>query len=278
MQIDGKRVILGTAQLGFRYGIANTSGQPSIEEAKNILRSASSHGIIKLDTAVAYGSSQEVLGKIHDSRFGLMSKWGDHPSELSTTLELLKTEKLETWMAHRSKIILKNPEFWKSMLIQKDSGLVGAIGVSVYRISEVEALLEADIVPDVIQLPINILSHEETESILRIRRLGISIHARSIFLQGLFLCNPKSLDSFFDPVKPWLSAFSERFPTIPSKVQALIREVLDKPSVDFVVLGAESASQIEDWFDSSNFTDEQLPEIPGNLPEEILNPSMWPQL
>lgn len=275
--VDAERVILGAAQLGFNYGIANQLGQPSLDEARLIFNSAAAKGIKKVDTAVAYGSSQEVIGKTHDDRFELMSKWGEHPADLSMTLELLKAEKLNVWMAHRSEAIIKNPQLWQRMRDQKEVGLVHSIGVSVYGISEVQALLDMDIVPDVIQLPVNIFSSIEAESISKFNELGITIHARSIFLQGLLLCNPLSLDSFFDPVKPWLLAFAECFPTSPSRVQALIQAVLNQAAVDSVVLGAESALQIDDWFDSTNSINEELPALPELLPERILNPTMWPR-
>ena len=277
MMVDAERVILGAAQLGFNYGIANQLGQPSLDEARLIFNSAAAKGIKKVDTAVAYGSSQEVIGKTHDDRFELMSKWGEHPADLSMTLELLKAEKLNVWMAHRSEAIIKNPQLWQRMRDQKEVGLVHSIGVSVYGISEVQALLDMDIVPDVIQLPVNIFSSIEAESISKFNELGITIHARSIFLQGLLLCNPLSLDSFFDPVKPWLLAFAECFPTRPSRVQALIQAVLNQAAVDSVVLGAESALQIDDWFDSTNSINEELPALPELLPERILNPTMWPR-
>ena len=275
--IYADKVILGAAQLGLHYGIANQHGQPSLDQARKILESAAENGIKRIDTAVAYGSSQAVLGQIHEKRFDLMSKWVEHPSDLSQTLKLLKTEKLDVWMAHRSDVILKNPSLWRIMRDQQAKGLVRSIGVSVYGTSQVQALLDVDIVPDVVQLPLNILSKVEIEAIKKLKEVGITIHARSIFLQGLLLCNPKSLHSFFDPIKPWLEALSKSFSTTKSRVQALIQAVLDHPAIDFVVLGAESPTQIHDWFDSDVSNTEELPSIPDSLPEQILNPTMWPR-
>lgn len=275
--IDAEKVILGAAQLGLKYGIANQHGQPSIEEARQILESSAENGIKRIDTAIAYGSSQAVLGQIHGNRFDLMSKWVEHPSDLSMSLELLKSEKLDVWMAHRCDVILKNPSLWGIMQDQQAKGLVNSIGVSAYGTSEVQALLEVDIVPDVVQLPINVLSKVEIEAIEKFKEVGITIHARSIFLQGLLLCNPRSLDSFFEPIKPWLEALSNSFSTRQSRVQALIQAVQDEPAIDFVVLGAESSIQIHEWFDSNVNETEELPSIPDSLPERILNPTMWPK-
>jgi aryl-alcohol dehydrogenase-like predicted oxidoreductase len=56
-------LMLGTVQFGLNYGIANVNGKPSYETAKEILKTAYDLGITALDTAAAYGDSEEVLGK-----------------------------------------------------------------------------------------------------------------------------------------------------------------------------------------------------------------------
>ena len=57
------KMMLGTVQFGLNYGIANKEGQPSLEKVKGILRSAAEFGVNTLDTAAAYGTSEEVLGQ-----------------------------------------------------------------------------------------------------------------------------------------------------------------------------------------------------------------------
>ena len=55
---------LGTVQFGLDYGIANTSGKPSYETARDIIAVAWEGGINTLDTAAAYGDSEEVIGRV----------------------------------------------------------------------------------------------------------------------------------------------------------------------------------------------------------------------
>ena len=55
--------MLGTVQLGLPYGIANRTGQPSYQEARDILACAYEGGVNCLDTAAIYGTSEEVLGR-----------------------------------------------------------------------------------------------------------------------------------------------------------------------------------------------------------------------
>ena len=53
---------IGTVQLGMNYGIANDAGQPDEAKSFAMLRAAFENGITSLDTAAAYGNSEEVIG------------------------------------------------------------------------------------------------------------------------------------------------------------------------------------------------------------------------
>ena len=54
--------ILGTAQFGLDYGVSNKLGKIRDEEIKNILICAKKYGVQYLDTANAYGDSEEKIG------------------------------------------------------------------------------------------------------------------------------------------------------------------------------------------------------------------------
>ena len=56
------RICLGTAQFGLDYGIANARGKVSFDEVGQILRCALENGIVTLDTAGAYGDSEQMVG------------------------------------------------------------------------------------------------------------------------------------------------------------------------------------------------------------------------
>ena len=58
------RLIIGTAQFGMNYGIANSTGQPNESTIRAIIEHATENEIFYYDTAISYGSSEEVLGKI----------------------------------------------------------------------------------------------------------------------------------------------------------------------------------------------------------------------
>ena len=57
-----EKLAIGTVQFGMPYGIANSTGQVSRDEAYQILKIAYVKGIHTIDTARGYGESEAVIG------------------------------------------------------------------------------------------------------------------------------------------------------------------------------------------------------------------------
>ena len=68
------KIGLGTAQWGLTYGISNHSGQTKQEEVSLILAYAKAIGIKVIDTARAYGASEQILGKNDLADFKIITK------------------------------------------------------------------------------------------------------------------------------------------------------------------------------------------------------------
>ena len=84
----------------------------------------------------------------------------------------------------------------------------------------------------------------ETEQMARMKKLGIEIHARSVFLQGLLLMPLDRVPAYFDPIRPLLGqwhAAAEAQGLTP--VQAALSFVRDIPYVDTVLVGVENLEQ-----------------------------------
>ncbi len=73
--------MIGSAQFGMNYGIANRGGQISPHEAKDILTLARAHGVRSVDTAAAYGDSERRLGDIGLDGWDVVSKIAMVPEE-----------------------------------------------------------------------------------------------------------------------------------------------------------------------------------------------------
>ena len=113
------RLVLGTAQLGLPYGIANKTGQPNQNIATAIIHEAWNQGIRQFDTAQGYGTSEEVLGKAI-SKLGISSETKiitkfdpnlDHldasvlSNTLNQSLERLGVSSLFGIMLHREEML-----------------------------------------------------------------------------------------------------------------------------------------------------------------------------
>ena len=74
-----EKLILGTVQFGLDYGINNKNGQMSEQEVFDILDLSKSKGISYLDTAAAYGNSEERIGSYiaqkNDTFFKIITKF-----------------------------------------------------------------------------------------------------------------------------------------------------------------------------------------------------------
>ncbi|MCX7254005.1 MAG: aldo/keto reductase [Burkholderiales bacterium] len=68
------KLALGTAQFGTNYGIYNLSGRMSLLEAEEIIRVGREHGIDTLDTAIAYGDSEALLGQLDIGHWKIITK------------------------------------------------------------------------------------------------------------------------------------------------------------------------------------------------------------
>ena len=74
MGLYSRRLALGTVQFGLPYGIVNPAGQVSHDEAVAIVNHAWAMGLDTLDTAIAYGESEQRLGEIGVEQWQIISK------------------------------------------------------------------------------------------------------------------------------------------------------------------------------------------------------------
>ena len=72
-------IAIGTANFGMQYGVANSQGKLSKNSVAEILGLAKSLGVTCLDTANAYGESQNALGEFGVRDWRVVSKISSIP-------------------------------------------------------------------------------------------------------------------------------------------------------------------------------------------------------
>lgn len=286
------RLVLGTVQFGLDYGINNSLGKPSTETSFEIINYALDKGISTIDTAIAYGSSQEVIGKFNHSfpnrRANIISKFepGIRSDSLEESLkdicENTNTESLYAVMFHRFDDYLHYRDKTEELEKLKDSKLTLKLGVSVYSNEELLSITQ-DGLCDIIQIPFNMLDNnsKRKEAILKARESGIEIHTRSAFFQGLFFVPPEKLDVQFSGIKPAIKQIQSlaKYYKIELGEMAL-NYALHQEHIDGVVIGVDSKEQLKkniEWAENSSFSTE-LSRLIDEIDIEdinILNPSNW---
>ncbi|MBW1723736.1 MAG: aldo/keto reductase [Deltaproteobacteria bacterium] len=125
-------LVLGTAQLGLDYGVANRTGRPRPEEALEIVRRAWEGGIRYFDTAQAYGESETVLGRCFREMMG-PARISSVIKEIDASLDRLGVEELWGFMLHRESSLDMGEEALSEMIRElKKEPRFRYFGVSVY--------------------------------------------------------------------------------------------------------------------------------------------------
>lgn len=280
-----RKLAIGTAQFGLDYGISNTYGQTSSAEVTKILQLAHQSGIKTLDTAWGYGSSEEVLGEtIPDKKaFQIISKFPAVDSGRSVShyvqqsLARLGIKSFYGYLAHTADVLKQNKSVWNELQQLKKQGLVSKIGYSLYSPEELKELLSLNMIPDLVQVPYNVLDRRFESYFEMLREKGIEIHTRSAFLQGLFFTDPENLPEFFDSIKSELQQIKNKFSSVIELSGSLLYFCASHPAVSKVVVGVNTAAQLVQNLDSlRNVKIKEWP-IFSLKDESILLPYHWPK-
>lgn len=278
---------LGTVQFGICYGISNDLGIPDDSELRSIFDIASLHGIKVLDTAPAYGNAEERIGLLSQNRFSVVTKFFNVANEqalkdaLDQSINRINAEQLYAYMAHNSNELIAKPDLWDFLRTEREKGRINKIGYSLYTTDQLEKLLLLEMKPDIVQLPYNLIDRKFESYLPELKSYGTEIHIRSVFLQGLFFMDTKSLPEKLQPLKSTLLEITrlcaENNLTI---AQLLLSYVNHHPLINKIVVGVASATQLLD-----NISDIATEPLSIDLLEqikmikvadaELLNPANW---
>lgn len=286
------QLILGAAQLGLDYGISNVTGKPSMLQAMNLLGTAKKAGIDYIDTAMGYGDSQAVIGQYlldNSNVFNVITKIGASEfqvvnNSLRESLAIMHLNQLYGCLVHDCDALFECSD--RAVIINqlcqaKADGLVQKIGFSVYTAKQVDNILQY-LIPDIIQVPVSLFDQRLVENgcLERLHSLGVEIHVRSVFLQGLVFFECEKLHPFFREIKPALVAIktaSEGFGV--SIYKLAIDYVRTLSFVYGIVLGADTSKQVRQL--AAALADPIIENIDYSefsfKNEKILDPRRWPK-
>lgn len=291
------RLVLGTAQLGMPYGIANRTGQPDQDLANDILSAAWEGGVRMLDTAQAYGESEIVIGRFLKShpqrRFDIITKLApdvditssaDIAAAVTESTERLGQKPAALFLHSYNQLAQWSGALGKTLIDLKHQGEISSLGISVYGPDEFRKAIEQ---PEIawIQAPLNVFDQRLIEQNLleEAGKNGKRVFLRSVFLQGLLLMThnalPPAMAFASTAIQEWQS-LCRRHGLSPHKA-ALVFALSSAPDA-WVVIGCETKAQIEknlkvigQILPNEEFIAEAHT-LGANNPE-LINPSTWPK-
>jgi aryl-alcohol dehydrogenase-like predicted oxidoreductase len=298
---------MGSVQLGLSYGAANRTGKPAREAALRLVQRAADSGIAGFDTARAYGDSEERLGDgLVGRRVPTVTKlsplnglpssatekdvFGAVDASIRESLAALKQRELDCVLLHRASHLSDyDGAIWRRLKDHFREGRIAKLGVSVQ--SPVEALKAlSDPAVEHIQLPFNLLDWRwQAGGVVQAIRLkpSLTIHVRSVFLQGLLAAGDPGLWPNIAGVDPnavvtWLTGLVATLRR-ENAADVCLAYVRAQNWIDGVVIGMENESQLDSNLricacpplnaDQCVVVETSRPRVPAQL----LDPAQWPR-
>jgi aryl-alcohol dehydrogenase-like predicted oxidoreductase len=282
------RIVLGGAQLGLPYGILNGGETLSREEVARILDTAVDRGIDSIDTAIAYGQSESIIGETSQNRFNIISKLPPLPVDISNvsewvhsqvqgSLSRLKCTSLDALLLHRPQDLTgaQGVELYdaiKSLMAEK---MIDRFGVSIYSPDDLEGIIGTfDI--HVVQAPLNVFDRRILGVTDQLSALNIEVHVRSVFLQGVLIASPQDRPQRFEPWSEHFALFDEWVRS--SGVSAMaccMGFALQQSGIAKLVIGTTSAESLDEIMNSIPNSVLEVPTHLQSSVEQLIDPRIW---
>jgi aryl-alcohol dehydrogenase-like predicted oxidoreductase len=283
------KLALGTVQFGTPYGINNNRGVIAPGEVYQILSLANRFGIKLLDTAPAYGDAERMISKFA-SKFKIVTKISGVPTgddqihnlmfkQVDTSLARFEVSRVFGILLHRPMQLLEKEGqiIYSTLQKLKSEGLVEKIGVSIYEPSELDKLSQFyDF--DIVQAPLNIFDRRLQNSgwMERLDKMGVELHVRSVFLQGLLLVEPEKRHPKFERWGKLFKQYDTWLTTLNmSRLEANIRYALSFATISNVIVGIDGIDHLESIISAVPGPAPQVPDDLYTNDINLINPLSW---
>jgi aryl-alcohol dehydrogenase-like predicted oxidoreductase len=278
-------ISLGTAEIGLDYGFKGTAdyGKPDAKTSIRLLHSALDHGINLIDTARAYGNSEEVIGqafegmtspphiasKVFLSKDAAQKTFSALHEEIFTSIEAslraLRLETLDLLLIHNTALEhLRRTEILACLGEAQQQGKVRFLGASCYGEEAPLAVLKESSFR-ALQVPFNVLDQTMNHQVFpgaAAQQVGIFV--RSAYLRGVLTSQVHSIPERLAPLRSRaLQVLAVLDHEVSSLAEAALRFCLSLSTVSSVVIGVKSVAELE-----GNLADASR----GVLPEELMPP------
>ena len=247
---------LGTGQFGLDQQSA-PRGRPRDAEAREILSIAARSGLGVLDVDRHSATAEITLGQVMPRPHGfgvsittIRPDRGPDLAEAEIRAQMIRlgVERVDTILAPSATDLfsLNGPALWERLRKLRDEGLCRKIGVSVYA-SDDPVGLARRFKPDVVQAPASLLDQRLLidGTLAELATMGIDVHLRSIFLNGLLFLPPDRAPNHLQAAASRISRARRLIAEGRSDpLQAALGFALSRPEATAVLVGVASAAEM----------------------------------
>ncbi|MFI4910073.1 MAG: aldo/keto reductase [Sedimentisphaeraceae bacterium JB056] len=268
--IEVSKIAFGGVSIGIPYGIGIESEDDMLtdQQAIELLRCALSNGINFFDTARAYGKSEKLMGLAFGDRREdvVICTKPDHfitkegmacdvdrsiKDSVQKSLRELQCDYIDILMSHDGSLdVVNNPDVIAVFDELKNSGVIRAKGISVYKPEETRSAIESG-VWDVIQLPYNLMDQSHGDLFELAKDKGVAIVVRSALFKGILTDRGRNLH----PELKAVSDYRERYCGLLEDGETLsdfaTRFVMSQQGVTSVLVGIDKTEYLNKALDVS---------------------------
>jgi aryl-alcohol dehydrogenase-like predicted oxidoreductase len=282
------KLVIGTAQLGMKYGLFNNK-KISHKEFKKIEKLVLKSKIHFIDTAISYGNSENIIGNSKLKNLNIITKikfpkkksiyikdW--ILKEIFKSLNKLKIKYIYGVLIHDYKDLLgKHGRIYlRSLQELKRKKIIKKIGISVYNPQEIKKIWKFW-KPDLVQVPLNPLDNRILDSgwVDILKKFRVRIFVRSIFLQGL-LINEDGFSKINKNCRILLNKFkSWCYKNNISLLEACLHFVKQFKKIDYLVVGFDNYNQLNEIIDVFKKKQIIIPKKFSTKKINLIDPRKW---
>ncbi len=298
-------IALGTVELGLDYGIQAPGhfGRPLVEDAVRLVHAALDQGVNLIDTARAYGASEEVLGQALAGRrqqVVLATKVSTHGpgavpltggalhrqmlAALDASLAALRTDWIDLWQIHNvDPALLDQADLVREVVDQvRRAGKVRWFGGSFYGAALPLAALKTGLF-DTLQVTYSVFDQRLADAVLPAAAAqDVGVLARSVLLKGALTERAEHLPAHLDALRQRSRQFRRLVAESGlnlTPAQAAVAFALAQPQVQAVLVGVRTVDELAENMRAARIL------LPADLlaalrdlrleDDGLLNPGTW---
>jgi len=297
------RLGLGTAEIGFAYGIGPRS-LPAEDEAVALLQKTVALGITFFDTANYYGEAEARLGKsgildnpnvVVETKCAQFLEKGEYfsPEELEEKIRAQVNDSLEKMRVPTLSILMlhgpSREQIEEGVLLHilqklKQEGLIKFIGISARGEGPALAAVSAEGV-DVVQVAYSILDQRMAKEVLPLaQKRGVGIVNRSVLLKGSLTPLRAKLPVGLEPLRTATDKIEEIAISLGMDLPTLaIRFAISNPLIATSLIGTNKIENVQKALNAlaeGPLSGEVITKLEACAVTDIaqIDPAHWPKL